>query len=118
MKFKLDENIPARAALFLRSLGHDVETVLEEGLGGKCDATIWEAAQSEGRFLITQDLDFSDMRRFAPGSHQGILLIRLEDRDQPRIARFLEIWLTLEPGEGWGGAFLVASSRKIRVMRP
>jgi len=32
MKFKLDENIPARAALFLRSLGHDVETVLEEGL--------------------------------------------------------------------------------------
>jgi predicted nuclease of predicted toxin-antitoxin system len=117
MRFKLDENIPARAALFLRSLGHDVETVLEEGLGGKCDVTIWAAAQSEGRFLITQDLDFSDMRRFAPGTHHGILLVRLEDRDQPRIAEFLETWLNLEPDGGWGGAFIVASSRKIRVMR-
>ena len=77
MKIKLDENLPGRLAARLASLGHDVQTVREEGLEGHLDETIWEVAQSEGRFLITQDLDFSDARRFAPGSHYGILLIRL-----------------------------------------
>ncbi len=51
---------------------------------------VGSAAQRDGRFLITQDLDFSDARRFAPGTHYGILLMRLRspgrlelvDRDQ------------------------------------
>jgi len=69
LKIKLDENLPTRLARDLRVLAHDVETVREEGLEGRDDETIWEVSQSEGRFLITQDLDFSDARRFAPGSH-------------------------------------------------
>ena len=79
MKIKLDENLPAALATRLRGLGHDVETVREEGLEGKKDDRIWISAQSEGRFLITQDLDFSDARRFVPGSHSGILLVRLKN---------------------------------------
>jgi predicted nuclease of predicted toxin-antitoxin system len=117
MKFKVDENIPLRAVAHLRALGHDVETVLEEGLGGATDDRVWTAATNEGRFLITQDLDFSDIRRYAPGSHPGILLIRLEDRDQPRIVEFLSKWIESEPMETWAGAFIVASSRKLRIMR-
>ena len=118
MKIKLDENLSSGAAQRLREMGHDVETVLEEGLGGKCDATIWEAAQSEGRFLITQDMDFSDMRRFAPGTHHGIFLVRLNNLEQPQIADFLGIWFSMEQVDTWAGAFVVASSRKIRAMRP
>src|SRR5687768_11681303 len=34
-------------------------------------------AQSAARFLVTQDLDFSDVRKFAPGTHAGIMLVRL-----------------------------------------
>jgi predicted nuclease of predicted toxin-antitoxin system len=37
----------------------NVQTVGEEGLTGRADADIWQAAQREGRILITQDLDFS-----------------------------------------------------------
>jgi predicted nuclease of predicted toxin-antitoxin system len=118
MKLKLDENLPARAAQRLRDMGHNVETVLEEGLGGQSDATIWQAAQSEDRFLITQDLDFSDMRQFTPGTHPGILLVRLDDLEQPRIAEFLDAWFSMSQVETWAGAFVVASSRKIRVIRP
>ncbi len=33
--------------------------------------------QTEERFLITQDLDFSDMRRYGPGTHAGLLLVRI-----------------------------------------
>jgi hypothetical protein len=41
-------------------------------------------AQRAGRFLVTQDLDFSDVRRFEPGSHHGLLLVRLPDAEQWR----------------------------------
>jgi predicted nuclease of predicted toxin-antitoxin system len=35
------------------------------------------AAQRDRRFLITQNLDFPDPKRFAPEIHCGILLMRL-----------------------------------------
>jgi predicted nuclease of predicted toxin-antitoxin system len=75
MKIKLDENMPAGLAAELRSLGHEVDTVPEEQLGGRDDTTVWSAAQASGRFFITQDLDFSDVRKFEPGNHHGILLV-------------------------------------------
>ncbi len=77
MKIKLDENLPFRLAARLNKLGHDAHTTYEERLVGHPDKEIWDAAQKESRFLITQDLNFSDLRRFAPGSHCGILLVRL-----------------------------------------
>ena len=72
MKIKLDENLPSPLAPRLTAMGHDTETVVEEGLAGKRDAIVWETAQREARFLITQDLDFSDARRFAAGTHHGV----------------------------------------------
>ncbi|MCC6522418.1 MAG: DUF5615 family PIN-like protein [Polyangiaceae bacterium] len=49
MRLKLDENLPATAAPRLAALGFDVDTVVEEGLGGRCDADVWAAAQREGQ---------------------------------------------------------------------
>jgi predicted nuclease of predicted toxin-antitoxin system len=66
MKIKIDENLLVRIANGLNSLGHDAQTAQAEGLSGFADGVIWEAAQPEARLLITQDLDFSDVQRFAP----------------------------------------------------
>ena len=33
------------------------------------DDVVWSAAQAHGRFLVTQDLDVSDVRKYAPGTH-------------------------------------------------
>jgi len=74
MKIKLDENLPEQLANNLRALGHDVETVPAEGMTGYEDADIWAAAKREQRFLLTQDLDFSNVAAFVPGTHPGILL--------------------------------------------
>jgi len=79
MKVKLDENIPVRLADALSLLGHDVDSVESEGLTGRPDADIWGASQLDGRLLITQDMDFSDVRRFKPGTHHGLLLVRLRE---------------------------------------
>jgi predicted nuclease of predicted toxin-antitoxin system len=77
MKLKLDENLPESLVQELTALSHNVDNVQTEGIVGESDQNVWRAAQSGGRFLITQDLDFSDIRRFAPGTHHGLMLARL-----------------------------------------
>jgi len=118
MRLKLDENIPAKAAPYLRALGHDVDTVLEEGLGGQEDAAVWAAAQREGRFLVTQDLDFSDLRRFEPGTHHGLMLVRVPEAEQPILADHLLGWFSAEDCSSWNRAYVVATPHKLRVTRP
>jgi predicted nuclease of predicted toxin-antitoxin system len=76
VRFKLDENLPRDAAeLFLRS-GHEIETVLDEQLGGQLDTTVFDACQTEGRVLVTFDLDFADIRRYPPATHSGVWVLR------------------------------------------
>ncbi len=118
MLIKLDENLPTRLVDALASLGHDVDTVYVEGLTSRPDAEVWDAAQAAGRFLITQDLDFSDMRRFQPGTHPGILLVRL--RNPSRNALFLKVknLFETEAADTWSGCFVVATERKLRIKRP
>jgi len=118
MKIKLDENLPLQLANLLKGLGHDAHTVHEEQLIGHNDREIWEAAQKELRFLITQDLDFSDSRRFAPGSHHGILLIRLHSPNRRNlVGRVVELFQKESVGD-WVRCFVVATERKIRVLKP
>lgn len=118
MRLKLDENVPTSAATRLAALGHDVDTVLDEKLGGQPDAAVWLAAQAESRLLVTQDLDFSDERRFAAGTHAGILLVRLPDAEQWRIADYLAAWLSTPDAGSWERCFVVPTPTKVRVRRP
>jgi len=117
MKIKLDENLPADLAPELTRVGHDVHTVPDERLGGRPDQDIFAAAQREGRFLVTQDLDLADIRRFAPGTHAGILVVRLH---VPGRRQLMERTLALfrsEAAAEWGGCFVVATEQKVRVRR-
>jgi predicted nuclease of predicted toxin-antitoxin system len=111
MKIKLDENLPLRLATLLNRLGHDVHTLHDELLLGRPDQEMWETTQKESRFLITQDLDFSDLRQFAPGSHHGILLVRLRSPNRrDLIERIWEMFQKENVGE-WAGCFAVATER-------
>ncbi len=118
MKIKLDENLPHRLATLLKDLGHDVHTVYDERLIGRVDGEIWEATRKESRFLITQDLDFSDSRQFTPGSHPGILLVRLRSPNRKDLIRRIEELFQKESIREWAGCFVVATERKTRVLRP
>jgi predicted nuclease of predicted toxin-antitoxin system len=118
LKLKLDENIPSSARARLALLGHDVDTVLDENLGGRADPQIWAAAQHEERLLVTQDMDFSDARHFAPGTHCGILVVRLPDSEQWRIADYLVGWFSSHEANTWSRCFVVATATRIRVRRP
>jgi len=118
MKIKLDENLPSPLAPRLAAMGHDTQTVIEEGIAGETDLVIWEAAQREARFLITQDLDFSDARRFVPGMHHGVLLVRLHNPSwRTLVARVSDVFAQ-EDVTRWVGCFVVATKSKVRVRRP
>jgi predicted nuclease of predicted toxin-antitoxin system len=118
MKIKLDENLPVRLAILLKNIGHDVDTAYEEQLVGRTDSEIWAAAQRESRFLVTQDMDFSDTRLFAPGTHHGLLLLRLRSPNRQNLAERIQELFQRENVGDWIGCFVVATERKIRVLKP
>ena len=115
MKIKLDENLPNGLVSILEALGHEVDTVPDEGIAGEPDSIVWRAAQDERRFLITQDLDFSDIRRFAPGTHEGVLILRLRAPGGEALTRRVRALFESEPIESWRGGFVVATDRKLRL---
>jgi predicted nuclease of predicted toxin-antitoxin system len=118
VKIKLDENLPAQLARALTALGHDTDTVPQEGLAGKSDPDIWAAAQTDGRFLITQDLDFSDIRRYMPGTHAGLLLVRLRAPGRQALTRRIYDVFQREPVDTWRRAFIIVTDHKLRIHRP
>ena len=117
MKIKLDENIPVRLQHVLQQLGHDTESVLQEGLAGSTDERLWQAALETGRFLITQDLDFSDIQRYKPGTHAGILVMRLPNAGREAIVLRVGQIFQDEAVSEWLGRFVMVSERKIRIRR-
>jgi predicted nuclease of predicted toxin-antitoxin system len=117
VKIKLDENLPERLVAELAWLGHDVDTVRSERLAGHSDDEVWKAAQGEGRFLITQDLDFSDMRRYTPGTHAGLLLLRLIQPGREALLTRVALLFKNESVEAWTGCLVVATEHKLRVRR-
>jgi predicted nuclease of predicted toxin-antitoxin system len=116
MKIKLDENMPHRLVAALARHGHDVDTVLDEQLKGFPDEAVWRAACDEQRFFITQDLDFSDMRIFKPGTHAGILLVRISDPGADALVAAVDA--VASELERWRHCFVVLTGRKIRIHRP
>ena len=118
MTIKLDENLPERLILALSALGHDDDSVRSEKLTGREDVDVWIAAQGAARFFITQDLDFSDQRRYTPGSHSGLLLVRLARPGRDALFERVSMLFRTEHVAEWQGCLVVATDRKVRVKRP
>lgn len=98
MQVKLDENLPIQLKKLFAESGCDAATVLEEGLGGASDDALVSACTAEQRVLVTQDLDFSDVRTYPPAEYPGIVVLRLSNAARDSI---LEV-----------GAFLVERVRE------
>ena len=106
MKVKVDENLPREIADLLREAGHDAVTVGAEGLSWRPDRTIAALVRREDRVLLTLDLDFSDIRAYPPEQYAGLVVLRLNRQDKPRvlqvIARLILVFAVEEPkGHLW-----------------
>jgi hypothetical protein len=63
------------------------------------------------RFLITQDLDFSDMRRYTPGTHAGLLLVRLARPGRNALVERVSAVFQTEQVDDWAGCLVVATDQ-------
>jgi len=118
MRIKIDECLPGEIVELLTEIGHTAETVKDEGLSGSPDYIIWGIAQAENLFLITTDLDFSDIRRYTPGTHRGILLLRLSvEGKNYMISYFKQLIANFDFNE-WIGCVVVAKDHKVRIKKP
>ena len=118
MLLKLDENLGRSHVQLLRNAGYEADRVHDEGLSGWTDSTVWKRVCDEGRFFITLDLDFADVRTFKPGSHPGILLLRTRSRSRAAVLQVLERVLDERRLDSLSGCLAVADETHTRVRRP
>jgi predicted nuclease of predicted toxin-antitoxin system len=118
MLIKLDENLSDTHTEFLKQRGYECDRVTDEGLSGATDEVVWQQVCQEQRFFIALDLDFSDVRRFPPGTHPGILLLRPRSRSRQAVLDLLSKIVNEYPLESLQGCLVVADEAQTRIRRP
>jgi len=113
--YKLDENLPRVVLAILRESGFDVMSVVEEKLGGADDDQILEICGQEGRVLITQDLDFSDVNLLQRSKLPGIIILRLKNQSRESVmtvvCRLVPFLINHPPT----GKILIVNENRIRI---
>jgi predicted nuclease of predicted toxin-antitoxin system len=118
VRIKPDEDLPVSLAAGLTERGHDVESVAEEGLVGAPDPAVLDAAISEKRMMFTLDRGFSGIRPYPPGSHPGIVVLRIDDQSARAVARTALALVDGHSLEDLVGTVTIAQHGGFRVRRP
>ena len=118
IKIKLDENISRHLKPLLKQEGHEAITAGEEGLLGKRDVEIGNAAKAEGRILFTLDLEFGDLRKFPPGNHPGTVLFRPQSMGPGSVNRFITEFVRETDLALLAGCVVVVDPTRVRIRRP
>jgi len=116
-KIKLDENLPRQAAQVAREHGYDAASVLEQGMSGWKDSRLWREVQEEGRFLITADKGFADIRVYPPGKHHGLLLLRPDEDGVRPVLELLQQVLNAYNLGDLTGTTTIVTPRGIRIRK-
>jgi predicted nuclease of predicted toxin-antitoxin system len=114
---KVDEDLPEDLVDLLRGRGLDAISVRTQGWSGRPDDQVLADIQGEGRWLLTADKGFSDVRRYAPGSHHGIVLFRAERESRSAYLALAEALLAAVDLATVPGALVVVSHRGTRIVR-
>ena len=118
MRVKLDENIPAGGSVVAAELGHDADTVITERMTGASDVDVLAAATREGRLLVTLDRGFGDVRAHPPGTHTGIVVLRVASQDPAAVNEALQAFLSSDELGDLAGCVVVMRGHLVRVRRP
>jgi len=118
VKVKLDENLPDSAIALPANVGYDVDTARPEGLRGAKDPAVLADATADGRILLTLDRGLGDIRAYPPGTHAGILVIRLDHQSPFAIRQAVQqVGTTVDP-TNLQGCIAVWRGGDLRVRRP
>ncbi|HMO26416.1 MAG TPA: DUF5615 family PIN-like protein, partial [Tepidisphaeraceae bacterium] len=115
LRIKVDENLPDEVADLFRQAGHDAMTVADQRLAGKPDQRVSEIARSEGRALVSLDLDFADVRVYPPGRYPGLIVLRLAVQSKPRVLEVIARALPALASQPVAGRLWIIDERSIRI---
>ncbi|MDX1981419.1 MAG: DUF5615 family PIN-like protein [Bryobacteraceae bacterium] len=76
--------------------GSTQKTVWDEDLAGADDTTIAVRARSEGRILVTLDLDFANIRAYPPEEQSGLIVLRLRQQNKANALAVIKLWIVEE----------------------
>lgn len=92
MRFLADMGVSQGVVEWLRAEGHDATHLREEGLQRLPNGDIFKKATTEGRIVLTFDLDFGEIVAFLGESKTSVILFRLHNtRTQHVIDRLKEV---------------------------
>jgi predicted nuclease of predicted toxin-antitoxin system len=115
MRFKIDENLPAEIRNDLRVLGHEADTVTDEGLAGVPDASLLAKVQVEGRILLTQDKGIANIRAYPPQQYSGIVLFRPRTTGRKVVLSFVRQHMAAVLQLDLNGHLVVVSESGMRI---
>jgi predicted nuclease of predicted toxin-antitoxin system len=115
VKFKIDENLPSELANDLRDLGHEADTVFDEGLMGAKDPVLVAVVASENRILLTLDKGIANLQKYPAGQHSGVVLFRPVRSGRRVVLAFIRERLPNRLALDLRGRLTVVGPTRIRV---
>ncbi len=76
-----------RSVEWLREQGHDATHLREENLQRMSDADVFRKAATEGRILLTFDLDFGEIVALSSEKNASVVLFRLHNTRTPHVIK-------------------------------
>lgn len=118
-EFLVDEDMPRSTARALSEAGYIASDVRDVGLRGQGDADVFADAQVHSLVLITADKGFSNVLAYAPGTHAGLVIVRVPN-ELPALQVNQELLRALSDlqGETLKGLLVIVEVGRTRIRRP
>jgi len=117
MKFLADHCVYGGTVKLLREQGHEVITLKELGRAAIPDSQVLVEAQARDAVLITTDKGFGNILVHPPGSHGGIILLRMRPTNQRRVHEILLEFLRAYDREALRKTLVVIDTHTYRIRR-
>jgi predicted nuclease of predicted toxin-antitoxin system len=115
VQFIIDANLPRTLCELCRELGHEAVHARDVGLSDSPDDAIAAFAREHELAILTTDFDFSDIRKFPPRAHHGIVVFALPRRpNRQKIHAFIRKFL-VDLSEAPQGRLLIVDEERIRI---
>ncbi len=115
MQFLADMGVAQRIVEWLRDQGHDAVHLRDEGLQRMPNGEIFEKAISEGRIVLTFDLDFGEIIALSGGRRTGVVPFRLRNTRTPHVVDRLQRVLKESARALEQGAIVVVEESRHRI---
>lgn len=115
MRFLADMGISMSTVRFLLERGHDATHLRDEGLFRLEDSKIVVKARTEGRIVLTFDLDFGGIMASSPAAQPSVILFRLSNQTPSSVNPRLDALITASAEELAAGAFVTVDDQGYRL---